>query len=323
MVVKYSMKNQNEVKNGSSSSIQQPSLSFATLDDVKDVDVKSGSSNHGGGSLFNKGDIGSFLDDDTAAGLMWPICLILVWMVVYMLEVVISDNTAVGLRHWPVVIGNVSSLAVLKPMTAWVAKIMLAHRFLGAILFVFNRILVFVAMIISSICAGFIHMSLGHVFGNGIILLIVSGAGLAIMYPIGRLMKNWLILSATGIGFTWLIIDLLSFFMQGTSNHTGWLYEVCYSITPIVGASVGVYGLVGMMIVLLIKSVRDSRVAQLLLIVMVIIAISLLYSRFVSLNGVHVWTNTGAALKLSVWMHFVGFILGIIRGIQDRTMLGY
>ena len=82
------MKNQNEVNNGSSSSIQQPSLSFATLDDVKDVDVKSGSSNQGGGSLFNKGDIGSFLDDDTAAGLMWPICLILVWMVVYMLEVV-------------------------------------------------------------------------------------------------------------------------------------------------------------------------------------------------------------------------------------------
>lgn len=306
----------------SSGKIASPKMSFATLDAGDDVDVDRKIETGGGGHHFGHFD-SDLLDDDTMGSLMWPICLILIWLVVYQLEIVLTDTDAVGLRHWPVVMGNISSIGILKPMTAWVAKIMLAHRFFGALLFIFNRILVFIAMIICSITAGFIHTSLGHLLGNAIILLIVSGAVLAVGYPLGRFMKNWLILSATGIGFTWLICDLISFFFQHTKDTTSWFYVLVHSTTPIVGASVGVFGLLGLSIVLMAKSVNDSRVAQILLIVLIIMSAVLLFLRFGTLSGLHYWTNTGAAIKLGTIMHFVGFGLGLIRGIHDRTFSGY
>lgn len=299
---------------------QTPHLNFARLDDEdRDYDAPSVSDEGrggGGGHIFDWD-----VDDDTIMSWQWPVGLALLWLLVLLIEMVFFDTDAKGLAKLPVVLGQPSSLAILKPMTMWVAKIAAVHRFIGALLFIIDRLLVFIAMAICSICAGFMHASLGHWFGNVILLMILSGCAWFVHYPLSRLVKNWLILSGMGIGFTWLVVEFMSFFVQGHHDTMSWLYEVGHSSEPIVGASVGLYGLVAFMLVICLKQIREARWVPLLAIFLVVVSLALLYMRFSTLHDIQAWTNVGAALKLAVIMHFVGYLIGIFRGFHDRTMI--
>ena len=299
---------------------QAPHLNFARLDDEdRDYDAPSVSDQVrgvGGGRILDWN-----VNDDTIMSWQWPIGLALVWLLVLLIEMVFFDTDAKGLAKLPVVLGQPGSLSILKPMTMWVAKIAAAHRFLGALLFIFDRLLIFVAMAICSICAGFMHASLGHWFGNVILLMIVSFCAWLVHYPLSKLVKNWLILSATGIGFTWLVVEFMSFFVQGHHNTLSWLYEIGHSTEPIVGASVGLYGLVSFMLVICLKQIRQARWVPLLAIFLAVVSLALLYMRFSTLHGLQVYTNVGAALKLAVVMHFIGYLIGIFRGLHDRTVI--
>lgn len=297
-----------------------PHLNFARLDDEdRDYDAPSVSDQGcgvGGGRILDWN-----VDDDTIMSWQWPIGLALVWLLVLLIEMVFFDTDAKGLAKLPVVLGQPGSLSILKPMTMGVAKIAAAHRFLGALLFIFDRLLIFVAMAICSICAGFMHASLGHWFGNVILLIILSLCAWLVHYPLSKLVKNWLILSATGIGFTWLVVEFMSFFVQGHHNTLSWLYEIGHSTEPIVGASVGLYGLVSFMLVICLKQIRQARWVPLLAIFLVVVSLALLYMRFSTLHGLQVYTNVGAALKLAVVMHFIGYLIGIFRGLHDQTVI--
>ena len=299
---------------------QAPHLNFARLDDEdRDYDAPSVSDQGrgvGGGRILDWN-----VDDDTIMSWQWPIGLALVWLLILLIEMVFFDTDAKGLSKLPVVLGQPGSLSILKPMTMGVAKIAAAHRFLGALLFIFDRLLIFVAMAISSICAGFMHASLGHWFGNVILLIILSLCAWLVHYPLSKLVKNWLILSATGIGFTWLVVEFMSFFVQGHHNTLSWLYEIGHSTEPIVGASVGLYGLVSFMLVICLKQIRQARWVPLLAIFLAVVSLALLYMRFSTLHGLQVYTNVGAALKLAVVMHFIGYLIGIFRGLHDRTVI--
>ena len=299
---------------------QAPHLNFARLDDEdRDYDAPSVSDQGrgvGGGRILDWN-----VDDDTIMSWQWPIGLALVWLLILLIEMVFFDTDAKGLAKLPVVLGQPGSLSILKPMTMGVAKIAAAHLFLGALLFIFDRLLIFVAMAISSICAGFMHASLGHWFGNVILLIILSLCAWLVHYPLSKLVKNWLILSATGIGFTWLVVEFMSFFVQGHHNTLSWLYEIGHSTEPIVGASVGLYGLVSFMLVICLKQIRQARWVPLLAIFLAVVSLALLYMRFSTLHGLQVYTNVGAALKLAVVMHFIGYLIGIFRGLHDRTMI--
>lgn len=299
---------------------QAPHLNFARLDDEdRDYDAPSVSDQGrgvGGGRILDWN-----VDDDTIMSWQWPIGLALVWLLVLLIEMVFFDTDAKGLSKLPVVLGQPGSLSILKPMTMGVAKIAAAHRFLGALLFIFDRLLIFVAMAICSICAGFMHASLGHWFGNVILLMILSLCAWLVHYPLSKLVRNWLILSATGIGFTWLVVEFMSFFVQGQHNTLSWLYEIGHSTEPIVGASVGLYGLVSFMLVICLKQIRQARWVPLLAIFLAVVSLALLYMRFSTLHGLQVYTNVGAALKLAVVMHFIGYLIGIFRGLHDRTVI--
>lgn len=299
---------------------QAPHLNFARLDDEdRDYDAPSVSDQGrgvGGGRILDWN-----VDDDTIISWQWPIGLALVWFLVLLIEMVFFDTDAKGLAKLPVVLGQPGSLSILKPMTMGVAKIAAAHRFLGALLFIFDRLLIFVAMAICSICAGFMHASLGHWFGNVILLIILSLCAWLVHYPLSKLIRNWLILSATGIGFTWLVVEFMSFFVQGHHNTLSWLYEIGHSTEPIVGASVGLYGLVSFMLVICLKQIRQARWVSLLAIFLVVVSLALLYMRFSTLHGLQVYTNVGAALKLAVVMHFIGYLIGIFRGLHDQTVI--
>lgn len=299
---------------------QAPHLNFARLDDEdRDYDAPSVSDQGrgvGGGRILDWN-----VDDDTIMSWQWPIGLALVWLLILLIEMVFFDTDAKGLAKLPVVLGQPGSLSILKPMTMGVAKIAAAHRFLGALLFIFDRLLIFVAMAICSICAGFMHASLGHWFGNVILLIILSLCAWLVHYPLSKLVKNWLILSATGIGFTWLVVEFMSFFVQGHHNTLSWLYEIGHSTEPIVGASVGLYGLVSFMLVICLKQIRQARWVPLLAIFLAVVSLALLYMRFSTLYGLQVYTNVGAALKLAVVMHFIGYLIGIFRGLHDRTVI--
>lgn len=299
---------------------QAPHLNFARLDDEdRDYDAPSVSDQGrgvGGGRILDWN-----VDDDTIMSWQWPVGLALVWLLVLLIEMVFFDTDAKGLAKLPVVLGQPGSLSILKPMTMGVAKIAAAHRFLGALLFIFDRLLIFVAMAICSICAGFMHASFGHLFGNVILLIILSLCAWLVHYPLSKLVKNWLILSATGIGFTWLVVEFMSFFVQGHHDTLSWLYEIGHSTEPIVGASVGLYGLVSFMLVICLKQIRQARWVPLLAIFLAVVSLALLYMRFSTLYGLQVYTNVGAALKLAVVMHFIGYLIGIFRGLHDRTVI--
>lgn len=299
---------------------QAPHLNFARLDDEdRDYDAPSVSDQGrgaGGGRILDWN-----VDDDAIMSWQWPIGLALVWLLVLLIEMVFFDTDAKGLAKLPVVLGQPGSLSILKPMTMGVAKIAAAHRFLGALLFIFDRLLIFVAMAICSICAGFMHASFGHWLGNVILLMILSFCAWLVHYPLSKLVRNWLILSATGIGFTWLVVEFMSFFVQGHHNTLSWLYEIGHSTEPIVGASVGLYGLVSFMLVICLKQIREARWVPLLAIFLVVVSLALLYMRFSTLHGLQVYTNVGAALKLAVVMHFIGYLIGIFRGLHDQTVI--
>lgn len=297
-----------------------PNLHFAQLgsDEDRDYDLaKSGHVSGGGGSHLGLGD-GLDLNDDTINAWLWPVGLALVWLVILLVEMVFFDTDAKGLAKLPVVMGQVSSIGIMKPITAFVAHIAAMSRFLGALLYILDRLVLFVVMAISAICAGFMHISMSHWFANVIVLLVVSGVAYMLEYPLGKLVKSWLFLSAMGIGFTWIVIEFISLFMQHSSKTMTWLYQVSHSTEPIVGASVGIYGILAMVLVICLKHIRDNMINSLFFIILLVMSIALLYMQFTNLHVGQPFTNYGAGLRLGVWMHFVGYLLGIFRGAHDR-----
>lgn len=300
----------------------RPQMNFATMDDDADVSVKSSGRTAGlSGRHFSFGHDNVDLDDDTVSSWMLPIGLILLWLVILLVEMVFFDTDANGLRRLPVAMGAASQISILKPMTAWVAKIMMAHKFLGALMFIFDRILLLLVLAISSICSGFMHATMMHWLGNSILLLICSGVAFLMHYPLGRLLKKWLIASGLGIGVPWIIMEFASFIAQGSHNHNSFLWIWDHATEPIVGASVGLYALVGFLIVTSIKNIRTSKWAPLVTIGLIVLALALLVSRWMSLGGVDKGTMLGATLLMTVIMHFSGFIIGLIQGVHDRYQL--
>lgn len=305
----------------------QVHFNFAQLDpDIAgDVKVKGDGSDGGGfhvGGLLGEG---IDLDDDSVASWMWPVMLILIWMLIYEIESVFFDTDMLGLAKLPVAMGAASQVSLMKGLTAWTAQMMVTHKFIGAILFILNRIFVLVVIVVASICTGFFHMSFGKILGNAILLLLCCFAGFLMHYPLGEMVRQWLILSTFAVGTVWFVTTVISIFFQGAKNHNLWFYVISHSTYPIVGASIGLYGLVMFTAVLCFKNSSQNK--WLLVFGIGLLLLGLLLA-FGCISHVHNLpggssSNIGAGIKLGIFMHLMAILLGTIRGVRDRTMYNY
>ena len=305
----------------------QVKLNFAQLDPDISGDVQSKDSGGGIGGFHPGGILGEQIDlnDDSLAAWMWPVMLILIWMLIYEIESVFFDTDMLGLAKLPVAMGSASQVSIMKGLTAWTAQMMMAHKFIGTILFILNRIFVLLVIVLASICTGFFHMSFGKVLLNAILLLICSFAAFMMHYPLGKLIRQWLLLSTFSVGIVWFITTALSMFVQGTKNHNMWLYVVSHSTYPVVGASIGLYGLVIFMAVLCFKNASQNKWLLIFGIALVLLTLFLAFGVFVAMHRLPggAGSNIGAGIKLGLFMHWMAILLGVIRGIRDRTMINY
>jgi membrane associated rhomboid family serine protease len=286
---------------------------FPTLDDNKDVDADVGSA----GKLGNLSSPFDSLGDSAGSWLM-PLALVGIWVLVFVIELIFTGVSAKGLSHWPVVMGETSHIAIIKPVSAWIAQFATSHGAIGLLLGFILKIASVVVMAICVLFAGFIHASWGHLFGNILVFLILCGILFFLQVPLRKAVREWFVLNLMGIGFTWLIVEVVSFVAQFLAKQETWLYAVSHSITPIVGASVGIYGLLGFTLFQTLRHLRQSRWVQLVLIVILFLVVALLYARWTSLSDVKFATSTGAALLLGVIMHYVGFGIGCLHGLRTR-----
>lgn len=83
------------------------------------------------------------------------------------------------------------------------------------------------------------------------------------------------------------------------------------STTPIVGASVGIYGLLAFTLVQALKRSFHSVWYLLIVLVLFSISLALLYQRYVDGFITGTYNSIQAALLLGALMHFTGFAIGI------------
>ena len=286
---------------------------FPTLDDNKDVDADVGSNRNLGklaGPFDNLG--------DSASSWIMPVGLIGIWIIVFLFELIFTGVSAKGLSHWPVVMGETSHIAIIKPVAAWISQFAASHGAIGFLLGIILKLASVVVMAFCAVVTGFVHASWGHLFGNILVFCILCAILFYLQVPLKMAVREWFILNLTGIGFTWLIVEVVSFVAQFVAKQQTWLYAVSHSITPIVGASVGVYGLLGFTLFQTLRHLRQSRWVQLVLIGVLFLVIALLYARWTSLTDIKFATSTGSALLLGVIMHYVGFGIGCLHGLRTR-----
>lgn len=297
------MKNDNNMK--------EP-FDFPTLNDDKDVNADTGGTGRTFGNLKNP------FDDlnDSAGSWLMPLALVGIWLIVFIVELLTTGVSAKGLSHWPVVMGFTSHISIIKPVAAWVTNIAASHGAIGLLLGIILKIVSVAVMAVCVVVTSFLHASWGHLFGNIFIFIILCGVLFYLQVPLRKAVREWFVLSAMSIGFTWLVIEVVSFLLGFVLNHDSWIYVVTHSNTPIVGASVGIYGLLGFTLLQTLRHLRQSRWVQLLLIGMLFLVITLLYARWASLMDVKLITTTGSALLLGVIMHFVGFGIGCLHGLR-------
>lgn len=286
---------------------------FPTLDDNKDVDADVGTN----GKLGKLSSPFDGLGDNESSWIM-PIGLIGVWILVFISELIFTGVSAKGLSHWPVVMGETSHIAIIKPVAAWIAQFAASHGAIGLILGFILKIVSVLVMAICAVVTSFVHASWGHLFGNILVFCILCGILVYLQVPLRTAVRQWFELSIMGIGFTWLIIEVISFVAQFFAKQQSWLYAVSHSVTPIVGASVGIYGLLGFTLFQTLRQLRQSRWVPLVLFGVLFLVIVLLYARWISLSDVRFATSTGSALVLGVLMHYVGFGIGCLHGLRAR-----
>lgn len=295
---------------------QHNDFGYATLDTQQEDITAKGNTGKGGVGITS---IFQQTSNSTESQWLWPLGLIGAWITIYALVAIISGTSPHALRYWPVVLGNATQIKLIKFLSILNAHVAGTHTITSFIVWPFMRLITFVTMFVCSICASFMHASIGHLVGN-ILLFVLLLLMLAFMnVPFSIAVKNWLYGTTFGIFGVWIITRILGTITLFFLPKLQWLHAVLNSTTPIIGASVGIYAVLGFTLVQAIKSTRKSSWFYVPTIITFVLSLGLCYQRYIDgfISG-H-YNSIQAALLLGACMHFVGLAIGLIRGFQMPT----
>lgn len=288
---------------------------FATLGDTKDVDAKSSSGKHGGGMRS------PFSGLEASSSVLWPLVLVGIWLLVLIIEAIFTGFSAKGLGHWPVVMGDPSQISIMAPFTAWISHATAGKGLLTIFSFLLVKIASLIIMAVSVVCSAFMHANFLHFFGNVLVFAILTAALMFLGTDAATVVKEWFRIHCTSVGLVWLIVFVFSIILTHlpiVGAKLTFLTVLSTSTTPVVGASIGIFGLLGYALMVNARSLRTSAWYQLLFIALIVLAIALLYSRFSDLLSVDWSTSFGTTTVMAVAMHYFGFVFGCVRGIRVR-----
>ena len=264
---------------------------FPTLDDSKDVSVDSKSSQL------------SF--DFIPIKFNW---FILILPVVWLVLMVFHSK----LNMMPVVMGNVNDTLVFKAFDVMFSKLgflWILLRFVGLI----------VSIVISSFFTIFFHATWVHVFSN---IFLYGTCVLAFIYyrlDLSELFKRFFLINGFVISIVWFICYFVGSVFESMGITRNWLVELRVSDIPVVGASVGLFGLLGYLLIVSVKNVRVKSINFVLMLTILVASFGLLGTQVTNYMDIadHV-TKLGATTIFTVILHFVGYFVGLIFGWQNR-----
>ena len=212
----------------------------------------------------------------------------------------------------PVPKGNVESTLIFHILELLFSK-------LGFLWLLLRPISILISIIVSSFMAFFFHASFAHVFGNVFVYSICVMLCLWFNLKVNVFFKQLISFSFFGIAIPWLSIYFIGFILSKIHITKNWLVVVSNSNIPIVGASVGLFGLLGLFEIITFMNLGKSRWNSLILIFLCVLTFALLGQQVLNYMDLstHI-TSKSATSILVVGMHFVGYILGLIYGFTNR-----
>lgn len=263
---------------------------FPTLDGVTDYDKAKGPELE-----FRTYDMQPYLVF-LVLPLVWSLCML-------------AHNS---LNVMPVPKGNVDSTMIFHLCELMFSK-------LGILWVVLKPVAVLLSVGISSLLAFFFHASFPHAFTN--MILYVGCVGLCIWFnlKVKVLFKQFISLSFFGIMLPWISVYFLGFILSKIHITKNWMVAVSNSKIPIVGASVGLFGLLGLFLIITVMNLGKSRWNSLILIVLGTVTFALLGQQVLNyMNLSSTISSMGSTTVLVIVMHFTGYILGLIYGFTHR-----
>lgn len=212
----------------------------------------------------------------------------------------------------PVPKGNVESTLLFRILELLFSK-------LGFLWLILRPISILISIIVSSFMAFFFHASFVHVFGNIIVYIICVMLCLWFNLKVDVFFKQLISFSFFGIAIPWLSIYFIGFILSKIQITKNWLVVVSNSNIPIVGASVGLFGLLGLFVIITFMNLGRSRWNSLILIFLGVLTFALLGQQVLNYMDLSTHITLKAATNiLVVVMHFMGYILGLIYGFSNR-----
>lgn len=266
-------------------------------------------------------------------GWQWIVALFGVWVVAFLLVIILEHGklTDANILRMPVMVGHMPysggaiGTALLKTLWLWSHT----HKVIGLLGLLLWMVLLIVFSLVSVIGSMFIHASVGHLLGNIFFMLVFAVIARLLGWTYKEVVTKWFVYGLTAMWIPYLLIEIAGTFMRMT--HPGinaWYTWFYYSVTPIVGASVGIMAIGGFVLAQAIKNViHGSTKNWIILIVMIVILIMLSVSATSGLSvkvkdAVTIATYFGSAL------HVIGCLLGVFFGfmapkVTENKTVGY
>lgn len=257
-------------------------------------------------------------------GWQWLVGLIASWIIIFLVIFLIEHRhfDAAHLIHFPVIVGHmpysggVLATGVLHALFVWSQ----AHKVLGLFGYLIWFILMIFNSLISAICAMFIHASFGHVLANSISMTLIAIAGRMMNWSFRDLVVRWFMYGTLTVWVTYLAVELLAAFERighvGTNAWYNWLW---YSVTPIVGASVGIMAVGSFVLMQTIKGLFTSDMRKwLALVIMLVLTLCLSVNVILGITTIKVTNAINIALFMSSSLHALGWLLGVALGLMTH-----
>lgn len=245
-----------------------------------------------------------------------------VWLFATGVAMMTTGVSNSGLVKGLVMVPNVNYLH----LTAWLgtklALVAGTSKIMMAIMLFLSFILKLVIMIVATVWGSLIHAGFGHWLAN-VILWFLAAAGLAYnRWSAEHVLLSWAKVQVSVNLLVWVIVGVLGTLLVHLKPQSqSWLAQLMASHVPIVGASVGLYGLVGILVVSSWTNRKDLAFSRWLAVIGLVVIVALVFTQ------VHAMGNPGATMlrldhgavaKLVAWLHLFGLAGGLLVGWRSR-----